>query len=254
MKLGVIGVGVVGSAISYGFSKLGHEVFKHDIKFDTNISDVLDTDIVFICLPTPSNENGECDTSIVEGAVRSLCELDYSGYICIKSTVIPGTTKRLIEELGNPKIKFIPEFLRERCASTDFTENHQLLIIGTENQDYEPVVKAHGHYPQAIEVMSTTEAECCKYFLNCYNATLVTFANSMCSFVEAKGGNYQTVSGAMRNIEHVSKYYLDSNNNFKRFGGACLPKDLRAVVNEIKNMNRDDIAFFENILTENEKY
>lgn len=223
MNIGIIGLGVVGSAVKYGLSKLGHNIKVHDLTLETSINDVLDTRMVFICVPTPSKPNGACDTSIVEEVVRNLCKLDYKGYICIKSTVIPGTTRRLIEETGNTKIKFIPEFLRERCATTDFTENHQVLIVGTDDDDYQDIIKAHGRYPAAVEIMSTTEAECCKYFLNTYNATLVTFANSMCSFVEAKGGDYATVRNAMTHVEHVSKYYLDSNKSFKRYSGNCLP-------------------------------
>jgi UDP-glucose 6-dehydrogenase len=61
MKIGVIGVGVVGTAIKKGFEDLGHEVKVHDIKFNTSIDDVLDTDILYLCLPTNSNEDGSCD-------------------------------------------------------------------------------------------------------------------------------------------------------------------------------------------------
>ena len=54
MKIGIIGVGIVGSAIKFGFEKLGHKVFTHDIRYDTSIEDVKETDVVFICVPTPS--------------------------------------------------------------------------------------------------------------------------------------------------------------------------------------------------------
>ena len=254
MNIGIIGLGVVGSAVKYGLSKLGNNIKIHDIKLETTINQVFDTSIIFICVPTPSKPNGECDTSIVEEVIRNLCNLNYEGYICIKSTVIPGTTRRLIEETGNSKIKFVPEFLRERCAMTDFTENHQLLIVGTDNDDYQDIIKAHGRYPNAIEVMSTTEAECCKYFLNTYNATLVTFANSFCSFVESKGVDYSIIRNAMRHIEHISPYYLDSNNSFKSYSGACLPKDINAVAAEIKRTGLNHIEFFDDIIKENEKY
>ena len=94
MNVGIIGIGVVGGAIRHGFEKLGHNVVVHDVKHKTKIEDVIDTDIVFVCVPTPSAPNGDCDTSIVESVVRELADLKYDGIVCIKSTVKPGTTEK----------------------------------------------------------------------------------------------------------------------------------------------------------------
>ena len=77
MKIGIIGFGIVGKAMQVGFKKLDYIVKIHDIILDTNISDVLDTDIVYVCVPTPSAKDGSCDTSIVEQVVRELKELNY---------------------------------------------------------------------------------------------------------------------------------------------------------------------------------
>ena len=95
MKIGIVGVGIVGSAIKFGFEKLGHKVFTHDIIYNTSIEDVKDTDVVFICVPTPSLKDGKCDVQIVNDVVSELNGIDYQGIISIKSTVEPGTTKRL---------------------------------------------------------------------------------------------------------------------------------------------------------------
>ena len=65
MKIGVIGWGVVGSACGEGFRMLGHEVRAHDPKLKTKLEEVIDTEIVFVCVPTPSGPDGECDLSIV---------------------------------------------------------------------------------------------------------------------------------------------------------------------------------------------
>ena len=72
MKIGIVGLGVVGSANYAGFELLGHKVFGHDIKFNSSIADVLPTDIVFVCVPTPSFENGSCDTTIVKSVIDDL--------------------------------------------------------------------------------------------------------------------------------------------------------------------------------------
>ena len=66
MLIGLIGCGAVGSACKYGFEKLGHTVKVYDVKWpETSIKDVLDTEIVFIVVPTPTNPDGSCNTSII---------------------------------------------------------------------------------------------------------------------------------------------------------------------------------------------
>jgi hypothetical protein len=89
MKIGVIGVGAVGSACKKGFELLSHEVKVHDPKFNTKIEDVIDTEIVYICVPTPEAEDGSCDLSIVKSSIKEL--------------------ERLIEELQQNKNKALQE-------------------------------------------------------------------------------------------------------------------------------------------------
>ena len=105
MKIGVIGVGVVGEAVYKGLLDLEHEVLAHDIRMDTKIEDVLSTELCFLCVPTPSKETGECDTSIVEEVISQLLDMNYSGLICIKSTVAPGTTKKLQEKIKHAELQ-----------------------------------------------------------------------------------------------------------------------------------------------------
>ena len=126
MKIGIIGVGVVGSACKEGFEHIGHKVKIHDIKLDTTIDDVLDTEVCFISVPTPTAVDNSCNVNIVEEVVTELVTLDYKGIIAIKSTVVPGTTER-ISKLLNRDICFVPEFLRERCATEDFIYNNNVL-------------------------------------------------------------------------------------------------------------------------------
>ena len=122
MKIGIIGLGVIGSACKYGFEKLGHSVKVHDTKLDSKIIDILNTDICYVCVPTPSNSDGSCDISIVNNVVKELKDYNYRGVVAIKSTVKPTTTEKLKEETGL-EICFVPEFLRERCAISDFIES-----------------------------------------------------------------------------------------------------------------------------------
>jgi UDPglucose 6-dehydrogenase len=253
MKIGVIGLGVIGSACKYGFEKLGHKVSVHDIKLNTTISDVLDTDIVYICVPTPTNEDGGCNTSIVEGEVLSLKEKDYKGIVVIKSTVKPTTTDKLIKSTGL-NICFVPEFLRERCAISDFTENHDLLAIGTYSDIiYETIKKCHGNYPKNYQKMTPTEAEILKYYSNVFNAVRITFANEMYEICQVVGADYTKIKDTFIKRGTTKDLYLDVNDNFRGYGGVCLPKDTKALNSFVKELGLD-LKLFETIDIENNKF
>lgn len=253
IKIGIIGLGVVGSAVKYGFEKMGHHVFSHDLKLKTSILDVLTADAVYICVPTPSADNGACDTSIVEDTINQLTENNYGGVIIIKSTVRPGFTESMIKKYSNDRICFCPEFLRERAAVSDF-QNMDVLIVGTDRDDvYTQIVMQHGKYPRSTVRLRPTEAELAKYFNNCYNATLVTFANSFYEISVALNADYMAVKNAIVKRDHIADIYLDCNENFRGFGGHCLPKDTAAIANlcDTRNVN---VEFFKMLLNENSKY
>jgi len=253
IKVGIIGLGVVGGALKYGFEKLGHVVCFHDIAYGTRIEDVIDTEICFICVPTPSDEEGRCNISIVQDVVYKLNLLAYSGIVVIKSTVAPGTTNKL-QITTNLNICFVPEFLRERCAVSDFMENHDVCIIGTEDIIvFDKIKEAHGKYPKKFIHLSPIEAEFCKYFNNSFNATLITFANSFYELCKVCGVDYTKVKDAMVNRDHITDIYLDCNDNVRGFGGVCLPKDTKALT-VLCNDFKIDVAFFKMLLDENNKY
>ena len=253
MKIGIIGLGIIGSAVKYGFEKLGHQILVHDIILETKIQDVLPAEIVYICVPSPSKEDGSCDTSIVENVVLKLCDLKYNGIIAIKSTVKPGTTQKLID-LTKMDICFVPEFLRERCAIVDFTEKHDLLAVGTHSKEiYDKVVECHGKYPQNYAMLTPTEAELLKYYSNVFNSMKIIFANEMYEVAKAIGADYTEIKNAFVKRKTAVDLYLDVNDNFRGFGGMCLPKDTAALAAFVKKLNLD-MKLFETILEENKKF
>jgi UDPglucose 6-dehydrogenase len=253
MNIGIVGLGVVGSACKFGFELIGHTVSYHDTKDGTSITDVKETDICFICVPTPSNsESGQCDTSIVESVVNELNGAQYKGLICIKSTVEPGTTNKLKTKYPTLRLAMVPEFLRERCAIPDFTENHDLLVIGTDSQiDFKITKEAHGDLPKEVVKLKPSEAELVKYFNNCYNATLITFANAFSEACKIMGVDYSNVMNCVSKRDHISRKYLQCNESFKGFGGMCLPKDMRALFHICKDSK---VSFFSDILKQNKKF
>jgi len=257
MKIGILGLGVVGGAVKYGLEKINHEVVYYDPAHESKFEDVLDTQICFLCVPTPPNEDGFCDVSIVEDSIEKLSAAKYSGVVVIKSTVEPTTTRRLGEKHPHLDVCFVPEFLRERCATIDFVENHDVCIVGVDGpraeENYQLIKESHGNLPDKFIKVTTLEAELSKYFSNCYNATLVVFANSFYSLCEALGADYSVVKNACINRSHINDTYLECNNSFRGFGGVCLPKDTQAIAKLIEKLGLN-VDFFRSIVDENEKY
>jgi UDPglucose 6-dehydrogenase len=255
MKIGIIGLGIVGSAVRHGFEKLGHKVSYHDIKHETKIEDVLDTEIAYLCVPTPQMENGHCDTSIIESVVEELIEkFSYQGIIALKSTVVPGTTRKLQEKYDNQRICHVPEFLRERVAISDFTDNHDVCIIGTEAEwIFDKIKESHGYFPKQFIRLSPTEAELSKYFNNVYNAMLITFANGFYELCQMYEADYTRIKSAMVQRDHIANKYLDCNENIRGFGGVCLPKDTSAIAALVKELGLPT-RLFEAIVQDNKNY
>jgi len=253
MKIGVIGVGAVGSACKKGFELLSHEVKVHDPKFNTKIEDVIDTEIVYICVPTPEAEDGSCDLSIVKSSIKELEKLAYAGVVALKSTSVPGTTEELISET-NLRMCFVPEFLRERSALEDFVVNHELLAVGCHSkEDFDVVVASHGFFPKNTVMLTPTEAEILKYYSNVFNATRIVFANAMYEICQQLGADYNKVKDTYLIRGTASPDYLDCNEKMRGYGGMCLPKDTKALDSLIKKLGLD-LKLFEAVDQDNKKF
>ena len=237
MKIGIVGLGAVGSANKEGFAHLGQEVVGHDISLDTKLEDLIDTEVCFLCVPTPSSKTGHCDTSIVESVIKGLVGIKYSGVIAVRSTVIPGFTQSMIDKYGNANIAFVPEFLRERCAVEDFINNHQLLAIGSKNPEVQTIVKrAHGDLPQNCVSLSPSEAEILKYYNNVYASLRITFANIIYELRQEFDADYTSIKNAYIKTGKAKDMYLDVSEELRGFGGMCLPKDTKALALLIRQL------------------
>lgn len=237
MKVGVVGVGVVGGACRRGFELLGHDVRVHDPRLGTTLGDVVDTDIAYICVPTPASDDGSCDLSLVRETIMALEHLGYQGVVALKSTSEPGTTEQLMSET-QLRLCFVPEFLRERCALEDFVTRHTLLAVGTHDPEiFETVVQSHGFFPQHKVMMTPTEAEILKYYSNTYNALRVVFANTMYEICQRLGADYDLIKDTYLIRGTASPDYLDCNEAVRGYGGMCLPKDVKAIDALIKKLH-----------------
>ena len=235
MQIGVIGQGFVGNAIYQKFKKF-YDVLTFDIdesKSNSTFFDVANCKIVFICLPTPMNRDGSCNTSLVEKTISELTEYVSVETIIIKSTVSPGTTERINSDYPNVDIIFNPEFLTERNAVEDFNNQTRIILGGPRpattllKQIYSKVFpKAH------IIKTGSTHAEMVKYMTNTFLATKVSFANEMFQICQALGLDYDKV------VEYATLDSRLGNSHWSvpgpdgdfGFGGHCFPKDLEAIL------------------------
>lgn len=238
MKIGIIGWGAVGSAVGEGLKMLGHQLSRHDPKFDSSINDVLDSELVFICVPTPEGENGECDLSIVHSTIDSLKSSNYTGVIALKSTSVPGTTQSIIDKYQDQDICFVPEFLRERSALEDFVRNHEVLAIGCHtDRAWHKVCEAHAWLPKNIIRLTPTEAEILKYYSNTFNALRVTFANVMYEICDRLDSDYEKILETYLLRKTSSPDYLKCGPDLRGYGGMCLPKDTKAMADLCKRLD-----------------
>ena len=254
MNIGIVGLGVVGTACKTGFEKVGHTVKCHDIKLYTSIEDVLDTEVCYICVPTPSSNDGSCDISIVEEVVSKLNDLNYDGVLAIKSTVEPGTNKVFRSKYKNLKLYFVPEFLRERCATEDFIYNHNVLVIGADDDyAFKIIKKSHGTLPVHVVKVSPVEAELVKYYSNSYKALRITFANSFYKLCDKLGADYDVVKDSFLLHGVGEGHYLNVNKEFGGVGGTCLPKDTKGLAYLVQKLGLN-LDIFEMIVKENDKF
>ena len=239
--IGIIGQGFVGNAIYQKFKKY-FDVKTYDLdksKCNSTFSNVASCKIVFVCLPTPMNKQGECDTSIVENEIKKLANFTSVEIIVIKSTVSPGTTQKLNDKYPNVNIVFNPEFLTERNAVEDFNNQNRVILGGPRpattklKQIYSKVFpKAH------IIKTGPTHAELVKYFTNCFLATKVSFANEMYQLVTALDHDYDKVVEYATMDPRLGKSHwaVPGPDGDFGYGGHCFPKDLSAIIHLTKNL------------------
>lgn len=239
--VGIVGKGFVGGAMYQNF-KDAFNVLVWDTDESKRTVDTFDqfvntSDIIFVCVPTPMKDSGECDTSIVESVVSGISTIDRRKYVVIKSTVTPGTTDRLSKDFSMT-IGFNPEFLTEANAYNDF-RNQRLIVIGADDQglaavmtqlyyEFNAKVDNHAHVIQR----TTKEAEMFKYLANCFLATKVIFANEfkmLCDQIEVDYGRIAEIAVLDKRLGHTH-WRVPGPDGLKGFGGSCFPKDTAALL------------------------
>jgi UDPglucose 6-dehydrogenase len=240
--VGIIGKGFVGGAMYENFK----DVF-NTLVWDTDetkrtvatFREFVDkSDIIFVCVPTPSRQDGSCDISIVGSVIDDIAQVDRRKYVVIKSTVTPGTTERLASDF-QMTIGFNPEFLTEAKAYNDF-RTQPLIVIGADDPGIATVMtQLYYEFNSKVDNVAhviqrtTKEAELFKYLANCFLATKVTFANefkTLCDSIDVDYNKISELAVLDKRLGHTH-WRVPGPDGKLGFGGSCFPKDTAALLN-----------------------
>ncbi|MFW6065024.1 MAG: UDP-glucose dehydrogenase family protein [Candidatus Natronoplasma sp.] len=275
MKISIIGTGYVGLVSGVGFAKHGHEVICVDIDedivdsinnaippiYEEGLEELLEnvvdsgrlsattdlkgavekTDITFICVGTPSREDGSIDTSAIESATEDISEAldgkDDHHIVVVKSTVTPGTTDGMVKPILESNGKKIgddlglgmnPEFLREGVALNDFLDPDRIVIGGWDERSRETIEQVYDGFEAPKLVTDIRTAEMIKYTSNALLATKISFANEMSRICEEVGIDVYDVMDGVGLDHRIKRDFLNAGPGF---GGSCFPKDVKAIKN-----------------------
>tara|TARA_R110000824_G_scaffold112465_1_gene261666 strand:- start:425 stop:1291 length:867 start_codon:yes stop_codon:yes gene_type:complete len=244
-KIGIVGNGFVGSSVAFGFSpQCG--VDDMDIKINDKdqtksthpLDEVVNTsDFIFVSVPTPSNKDGSINLDIVYNVFRDMDKVNNrtDNVFLLRSTVTPGTTRKLQRKFKNLNIVFNPEFLTERSAKLDFI-NQARFILGGRKKDTKKVIGLYRwRFGQNIPIIDSTyeTAELIKYMNNCFFATKVSFLNEMYQIADKCGVDWDTALDGFVLDGRIGHSHLNvpGPDGHFGFGGSCFPKDIQAMIN-----------------------
>ncbi len=281
MKVSIIGSGYVGSVSAACFAELGHEVIcidideekvrqinagippiweeglgelmeKHAEKELIATSDydyaVQNSDVSFICVGTPSGEDGSIDLGIVRAASASLGKAigkkDHYHVVVVKSTVVPETTEKvvlpLIEEYSGKTagkdfgIAMNPEFLREGKAVYDFMHPDKIVVGAIDQRSGFAVSELYRELDCEVTHTNPRTAEMIKYVNNSFLATKISFANEVGNICKQLDIDTYEVMDAVGTDFRIERMFLNSGAGF---GGSCFPKDVKALIGKANDID-----------------
>ncbi len=281
MNISVIGTGYVGLTTAVGFAVQGHKVYCVDIDenkidliksgkapiFEENLEENLkkvldkgllipttglssaiqDTDISFICVGTPSNDDGSIDLKYIYKASEDaggqiLKDKDEYHVFVIKSTVVPGTTEealKVIEKASGKKcgsdfgMCMTPEFLQEGKAMKDFFEPSRVVIGSFDKKSLDTVKQLYKYTDAPLVECDLKTAEMIKYASNSLLATKISFSNEIGNICKKLGIDTYKVMEGVGLDNRISPKFLNSGCGF---GGSCFPKDVKALIAKAKEL------------------
>ena len=257
-KIGIIGNGFVGSSVAFGFSPntgcdgVDIKIYDKDNSKATHTIDevVNDSDFVFLSVPTPSNQDGSISLDIIYDVfeeIHNVIEYTKPGDSCdtqpiilLRSTVTPGTTRKIQKKYPLMRIVFNPEFLTERSAKLDFI-NQSRFVLGGSPGNTEAVARLYQwRFGKHIPVIKTNyeTAELIKYMNNTFFATKVSFLNEMKLVSDKVGANWEDCVEGFALDGRVGHSHLNvpGPDGKMGFGGSCFPKDIQAMIHFMESL------------------
>lgn len=249
MKIAIIGTGYVGLITGACFARQGHEVICIDKNaekinklkkgeapfFEPGLTELLSNenlsfgldfdkaDIVMCCVGTPSDSEGEVDLTAVNDVIEK--HANKSNFFVMKSTVPLGTCSKI----KHPNVIMNPEFLRQGSAIQDTLEPDR-IVIGTENEESKAIMRQlYEPFDSPIIFTDFKTAELSKYAANAYLATKISFINEFANFCEKTGTDFKKLQQSLKYDTRIGPEFLEAGVGF---GGSCLPKDLKAILNQ----------------------
>jgi UDPglucose 6-dehydrogenase len=282
MNLSVVGTGYVGLVTGACFAKLGHSVTCVDIdeekvqKINRGVSPIyeegldsllttcknkitatteytpalMNTDITFICVGTPSLKNGNIDLTFVKEATKHIASVlkkkDRWHLVVVKSTVLPGTSQDvvlpLLEQYSEKKVgkdiglAMNPEFLKEGVAIQDFLQPDRIVIGCSDEKSRTALRELYKSFSCPIVETSLSAAEMIKYASNAFLATKISFINEIGNLCKKLGIDTYAVAEGMGLDKRIGRAFLDSGIGW---GGSCFPKDVDALIAWAKEIKED---------------
>lgn len=242
--VGVVGHGYVGRAVESFFSGscrvVVHDKAKSELQ--TLESVVSDSEVIFVCVPTPMRSDGSCYTGIVSSVLDDIRRVSgevgrnmNSFVVVIKSTVSPGFTEEVQCRHMNMRILFSPEFLTEKNSIDDFKETNRVILGGDESDAIVVFKYFESVIPDRVATGETlllqcdpTVAEMTKLYANGILATKIMFSNEVYLMCERLGVDYEEVRFLAVLDRRIGDGHtrVPGHDGSLGFGGHCFPKDL----------------------------
>lgn len=209
-------------------------------------------DAVFVCVPTPMNDDGSCNTSIVEEVVAWI----EAPLLLLRSTVTPGTTDRLRAKYGK-RVVFQPEYLGETTAHVfGNMAERDFVVLGGTTEDTSlaaDLYKAHYNAYVRFYFCDAVTAEVAKYMENAFYAVKVTFVNEFYDIARSHGVDFNHLREIWLADPRISRDHTFVYPDARGFSGKCLPKDCNAIVHSSQQRGYD-AKFMKACLSINEHF
>jgi len=254
--IGIIGFGTVGRAYAAAFKMRGLEPIIYDISIEKmNEAEILGfetgtlsrvvslSDYILICVPTPTGESEPLDISLVRQCVSEIASIDEDSKVIIKSTMPPLGCRKILRETGVKHLVYSPEFLRERTALYDAMYPDRVILAGDDEKLLDEIERhLYGSWSPKPPIIKTSYevAEIVKLFTNAYLAMKVSFSNVLWLACRKVGADPEEVYRILTMDPRISPSHLKPTG--KPFGGKCLPKDLKAVIEFLNGIGVDRSA------------